>query len=87
MNHTISFGVNECQLKLLRTRQKVNKSFASDNIRVASFAEGPRLFIASSRFAGFVLEHWQTKVKYQELKKPVGDSQITLDSLTRNHEV
>jgi hypothetical protein len=42
------------------------KSFASGNIRGASFAEDPRLFIASSKFVGFALEHWPTKGKYRE---------------------
>jgi len=35
-------------------------------------AAGPELFIASLRFAAFVLELWLTKEKYRELKKPVG---------------
>jgi hypothetical protein len=44
----------------------------SDNIHAVSFAEGPEPFIASLRFAVFVLELWLTKEKYRELKKPVG---------------
>jgi hypothetical protein len=36
------------------------------NIRAASFVAGQELFIASSKFAGFALELWQTKEKYQE---------------------
>jgi hypothetical protein len=34
--------------------------------------EEAELFIANSKFAEFVLEPWQMKGKYRELKKPVG---------------
>jgi hypothetical protein len=44
----------------------------SGNIHAVSFVAGPGPFIASLRFAAFVLELWQTKEKYRELKKPVG---------------
>jgi hypothetical protein len=44
----------------------------SGGIHVASFAEEARPFIASLKFAGFVLEPWQTKEKYPVLEKPVG---------------
>jgi len=53
--HRGEFGVLICQLKHWKIRQKRNKSFALDNIRVASFVEEPELFIESSKFAEFVL--------------------------------
>jgi hypothetical protein len=50
----------------------------SGNIHAVSFAAGPEPYIASLRFAEFVLELWLTKEKYRELKKPVGkESNIT----------
>jgi hypothetical protein len=44
----------------------------SGNIHAVSFVAGPGPFIASLRFAAFVLELWLTKEKYLVLKKPVG---------------
>jgi hypothetical protein len=44
----------------------------SGNIHAVSFAAGPKPFIENLRFAAFVLERWLTRVKYRELKKPVG---------------
>jgi hypothetical protein len=64
--------VRGCQLKRWKTRQQRSKNFALDNIRVASFAAGPEQSIASSKSAEFASEHWPTKEKFQELKKPVG---------------
>jgi hypothetical protein len=49
----IFFGASECQLKHWKTRQKGNRNFGSENIRVASFVEGPGLSIGNSKFAGF----------------------------------
>jgi len=36
---------------------------------------GQRLYTANLRFAEYVLELWQMKVKYPELKKPVGSKE------------
>ncbi len=51
------FGACECRLKRWKIKQKRNKGFASENIRDVSFVEDPEPFIASSKSAGFVLEH------------------------------
>ncbi len=66
------FGARGCQPKHWKTKRKRNQNFVSGDIRVASFVEGPKRFIVSSRFAGFALEDWRTKEKFRELKKPVG---------------
>lgn len=65
-------GVYECQLKHWKTRRQASRSSVSEGIRAASFAEGHGPFIVSSRFVGFALEHWQTKGRSQELKRPAG---------------
>jgi len=46
----------KCRLKRWKIKQKRNKSFESGNIRVVSFVEEAKLFIANSKFAAFVLE-------------------------------
>jgi hypothetical protein len=72
-------GACECQLKHWKTRQKKNKNIVSGNIHAVSFVAGPELFIASLRFAVFVLELWLTKERYRVLKKPVGkESSLTI---------
>ena len=61
-----------CQLKHWKTRRQRDRSFVSDSIRAASFAEERGPFTVSSRFVGFALEHWQMKGRFLELKKPAG---------------
>jgi hypothetical protein len=53
----------------------------SGNTHVVSFVADLKLYIESLKSVAYVLERWRMKVRYLELKKPVGKKKYILGEL------